>query len=257
MPIRFTHIYAANPWPQRFCLRSRSSISRRPFARWMVTTTWIKNKDLYAQYFVNTSICSYGIWCSEGNPCWGTRILWSGNQFILARTGYRNEVRGSEFLDCPVIDLVFQLSETNNDRNTPARSIYLFLATFRFNWIPTNKKEPFAPNYRLSLLRSFILGFSDKMLKNHDALDPACLELVAGLHWLEIYDCFWWNKRWWLNVDARHNKRNNLYLSFSNFRSQSQSSYKMEALGSSIAGEIEYRCHSNYNKIPPESRYHE
>ncbi len=60
-------------------------------------------------------------------------------------------------------------------------------------------------------------------------------------------------------MDARHNKKNNLYLSFSNFRSQSQSSYKMEAIGSSIAGEIEYRhrCHSNFNKIPPESRYHE
>jgi hypothetical protein len=134
-------------------------------------------------------------WCWDANAPKGTR----GGELALSRQGInlfwttQNTVMKFEGASRWIARSLVLFSEGPEQRKieTHPHGAFTFLwRLFGGTKTPPKKLKAAGRNARLSLLRSFISGFSDEMVPNHDALDAACAALVAGLHHLELTTAF-------------------------------------------------------------------
>jgi hypothetical protein len=134
-------------------------------------------------------------WCWDANAPNGTR----GGELALSRQGInlfwttQNTVMNFEGASRWIARSLALFSECPEQRKieTHPHGAFTFLwRLFGGTNTPPKKSKESGRNARLSLLRSFISGFSDEMVPNHDALDAACAALVAGLHHLELTTAF-------------------------------------------------------------------
>jgi hypothetical protein len=113
----------------------------------------------------------------------GINLFWTTQNTVMRFEGASRWIARSLvlFSECP---------EQRKIETHPHGAFTILWRLFGGTNTPPKKSKAAGRNARLSLLRSFISGFSDEMVPNHDALDAACAALVAGLHHLELTTAF-------------------------------------------------------------------